>query len=478
MNAIFTALCTRQNQWLPRMLVLVAIVAASASIAASADPPIALHPDNPHYFLFRNRPTVLITSTEHYGAVLNLDFDYVPYLDELHARGLNLTRTFTGVYCEDRRSFGIKGNPLAPASGRLICPWARSATPGYANGGNKFDLKQWDAAYFTRLKDFIAQAGRQGVAVELVLFCPFYDDSIWNLSPMKAGNNVNGIGNVPRTEVYTLKHQDLLAVHDALTRKIVGELKDCDNLYYEVCNEPYFGGVTGPWQDRIIEAIVAAEAGLSHKHLIARNIANGSQKITNPNPAVSIFNFHYATPPNAVTMNHGLGKVLSDDETGFRGSADFIYRAEGWDFILAGGAVYDNLDYSFTPSQSRGTAVPSAPGGGGATLREQLKILKEFIESFAFVRMTPDNTVVQGPLPAKATARALVEKGKQYAVYVRGNGLSELIVDLPAGRYLARWVNTKTGAVERADTIEHGGGRRTLPVPHYTEDIALGITIR
>ena len=90
--------------------------------AVAAVPPIGLHPENPHYFLFRGRPTVLVGSTEHYGAVLNLDFDYVRYLDELHARGLNLTRAFSGVYCEDQRSFGIHGNPLAPAAGRLIAP--------------------------------------------------------------------------------------------------------------------------------------------------------------------------------------------------------------------------------------------------------------------------------------------------------------------------------------------------------------------
>ncbi|HXJ74810.1 MAG TPA: hypothetical protein VNM37_18285, partial [Candidatus Dormibacteraeota bacterium] len=48
-----------------------------------AAPPISLHPDNPHYFLFRGEPTVLISSAEHYGAVLNLDFDYVTYLATL-----------------------------------------------------------------------------------------------------------------------------------------------------------------------------------------------------------------------------------------------------------------------------------------------------------------------------------------------------------------------------------------------------------
>ena len=88
-----------------------------ASAAASAEPrPIALHPDNPHYLLFHGKPTVLITSGEHYGAVLNLDFDCIAYLNELQARGMNLTRTFSGVYCEDQKSFNIKGNPLAPAA--------------------------------------------------------------------------------------------------------------------------------------------------------------------------------------------------------------------------------------------------------------------------------------------------------------------------------------------------------------------------
>ena len=32
---------------------------------------------NPHYHEFRGKPTVLITAGEHYGAVMNLDFDYI-----------------------------------------------------------------------------------------------------------------------------------------------------------------------------------------------------------------------------------------------------------------------------------------------------------------------------------------------------------------------------------------------------------------
>ena len=35
----------------------------------------------------------------------------------------------------------------------------------------------------------------------------------------------------------------MVARHEAFVRKVVGELKEFDNLYYEICNEPYFGGV-------------------------------------------------------------------------------------------------------------------------------------------------------------------------------------------------------------------------------------------
>src|SRR5258705_13668459 len=117
--------------------------------------PLLLHPDNSHYFLWRGKPTVLITSGEHYGAVLNLDFDYATYLNELESHKFNLTRTFPGFYVEPPGTFKISGNTLAPPPGRFICPWARSSEPGYANGGNKVALAQCGGDHFARLGDFL-----------------------------------------------------------------------------------------------------------------------------------------------------------------------------------------------------------------------------------------------------------------------------------------------------------------------------------
>ena len=459
-----------------------------------AGEPIGLHPDNPRYFLFRGKPTVLITSGEHYGSVLNLDFDYIPYLDELQAKGLNLTRLFAGTYREIPGSFGIRDNTLAPLTGRYLAPWARSETPGYFDGGNKFDLTKWDDGFFKRLKDFLDQAAKRGVVVELSLFCPNYDEKLWKASPMFTGNNVNGIGDLPLKDPYTLKDKALTDVQDAVVRKIVGELKDCDNLYYELFNEPYFGGVTLEFQAHVAATIADTEKDFAHKHLLAQNIANSDMKaltkIAQPNPAVSIFNFHYCKPPDVVGLNYALNKPIAFDETGFRGSNDRAYRTEAWDFMIAGGSVFDNLDYSFSAKSPNGSAEISAPGGGGAVLREQLKLLKTFIEGFNFLKMAPDAAVIKGGLPAGSKGRALSETGKQYAVFIHEPPVDkkpaekkepvsfELALELPAGNYSVEWLNTLSGKIEKNEAFKHEGGEKKLASPLYSEEIALRIVAK
>jgi PA14 domain len=423
-------------------LITVALVAAEippavTRTAGQGQAPLALHASNSHYFEWRGRPTILITSGEHYGAVMNLDFDYRKYLDTLAADGLNYTRVFSGAYVEPQGAFNIARNTMAPAAGRFIAPWARSTQAGYAGGGNKFDLKAWNPDYFKRLTDFITYASSKGIIVEVTLFCPMYEEVQWSLSPMNASNNVNDIGAVPRNNVYTLdKTGRLLAVQEALVRKIVTELNGFDNVFYEICNEPYFGGVTMPWQHHIADVIVDAERQLPARHLIAQNIANNSATIADLHPAVSIFNFHYASPPDTVRMNYALNKVIGDDETGFAGTRDATYRGEAWDFVIAGGALFNNLDYSFVAGGEDGTFAypPTQPGGGSAALRRQLKILRDFIGGFEFVRMTPDDSVIAGGAPAGGSARALVERGRAIAIYVRKT--------IATSAWSARWTGT------------------------------------
>ena len=473
------------------LIIVVSCTIAFGGHARAQSTPISLHPDNPHYFLWRGKPTVLIGSGEHYGAVLNRPFDYVKYLDALHQHGLNHTRLFLGLYVEDNahlKDGPQAGNTLDPAPGQLLCPFARSNVPGYGKGGNKFDLKRWDEAFFSRLKDFVAKAAQRGVVVEVNLFCPYYAESMWKLSPFNAANNVNDLGHCKLTDVFTTDHHGgLLAVQEAMVRRIVSELRDFDNIYYEICNEPYAGGPTMAWQRRIAEVIAAGEKEFPRQHLISQNIGLishniGEIKVNDPHPAVSICNFHFTATRamlDAVTINYALNKPIGDNETGFRGIGDGPYRREAWEFILAGGALFSHLDYSFTVGHEDGRFVlpPQQWGGGSPVLREQLRILKDFIEGFDFIHMKPDTAVVKGGVPAGGAAYVLANSGESYAIYLYGGQQATLTLDVPAGRYRAEWVNTLNGKVDKSEEVTHGGGALTLGSPEYKEDVALGVVM-
>lgn len=448
------------------------------SQTAAQGKPIALHPENPHYFLYRGEPTVLITSAEHYGAVLNLDFDYKTYLDTLEETGMNLTRVFSGTYRENPGAFNIEKNTLAPEPLRYICPWKRVSDDGGYEGYPKFDLTAWDDAYFKRLKHFLALAAQRNVIVEYVFFCPNYRDILWDINPMNAANNVNDIGHVAPTQAYALKEEALTAVQLQFVRKAVRELNDYNNLYYEICNEPYFKGVTLEWQKRIAREIVKTERDLPKTHLIAQNIANGSNTIEQPDPHVSIFNFHYAYPPNAVAQNYALEKPIGYDESGFDGPSDTTYRGEAWAFMLAGGAIFNNLDYSFTTNYENGIASQKAPGGGSPALRQQLAVLREFLHSFDFIRMRPMPEAIQSIKPKNVKGWVLGRAGHAYAVYLRGGNQAEISFNLPRGEYDVEWIDTLTSEpLRKEENVDCNGGLK-LQSPRYEDDVAVRIMNR
>lgn len=443
-------------------------------IAAAA---LALHPENPHVFLFRGKATVLVTSGEHYGAVINEDFHYVRYLDELARHHLNLTRIWVGPYREVPGNFGIDHNTLAPQPDRFLPPWVRK--------GDRFDLTQWNPAYFARLRDFIDQAARRGIAVEVNLFCPYYEDAMWEVSPLN-------LGGVPRTEVLTLKHRDLVAIEDAMVRKIVAELKDFDNIYYEICNEPYFGGVTLDWQRHVSSVIAATEKELGARHLISQNIANGSKRVDDPDPNVAILNFHYSRPPDSIAMNYDLHRAIGNNETGFDGQDDATYRIQGWDFLMAGGALYNNLDYSFTVGHENGDFRYDAktPGGGSAALRKQLGILKDPFDTLYVVHMQPRDSMAK-LAGGTGVVRVLANGNADYALYIHharvvadakpryvvdhSRRSSSVQMELPVGSYRCEWLDTKNGEVIAREQLEHSGGGHVFRSPEYSEDIALRI---
>ena len=226
---------------------LLAILLGVSALAKAA--PIRLHPANSHYFLFNGRAIVLVTSGEHYGAVINADFEFGRYLATLQADGMNYTRLFGGSYVEaPAKSFGILRNDLAPEPGHFLPPWSRSRAESYAGGGAKFDLSRWNPQYFERLRGFVSDAAKRGIVVELTFFSSQYGEKQWNLSPFNSANNVNHTGVIDWKKLNTLENGAILSYQEQYTRKLVREVNSFDNVIFEIANEP--------WTDRPVRTAV------------------------------------------------------------------------------------------------------------------------------------------------------------------------------------------------------------------------------
>jgi hypothetical protein len=462
--------------------------------------PIKLHPDNPHYLVYTGKPRVLITSAEHYGAVLNLDFDYKKYLQTLHDEGMDYTRIFVGSYLENAQSFGIEKNTLAPLENKLIVPWARSNVPGYVNGGNKFDLTKWDPEYFDRLHDFIALAEKLDVIVEVTFFSSIYRDDYWEYCPFYADNNINNTDRIQRTVVHTKQNGNLFRYQEAMVRKIVMELNKYDNVIYEIQNEPWsdqHGSVfllnktnipkdqpwhtksdlasllSLEWQSAITSVVRDEESKLPKKHLIAQNYCNYGQPVPEVDEMVDIMNFHYVWP-EAVHWNYGYNRPVNFDESGFSQYEEATYRKQAWRFILAGGAIFNNLDYSFVAGHEDGSFEKNtSPGLGTKSLRSQFKILKDFMAGLDFVNMKPGNHLVQHA--PGFIYQGLAKEGYVYAYYFEGAGEITVRLEVEDGKYIAEWWDPATGQKIDSGVVKSEDGILMISGPKVEGDVALKV---
>lgn len=464
------------------------------------DGSIQLHPENPHYFSYKGKPLALITSAEHYGAVLNLGFDYRTYLKILSESGMNYTRIFTGTYFEIAgESFGIQNNTLAPEKNDICTPWAMVVTD--VTGNVKYDLASWNNAYFERLKDFMTVAAEQGIIVEVTLFSSIYLDKHWNICPQNPANNINITHDVSRFDAQTLNNGTLFDFQTSFVRKMVQELNGFDNFFFEIQNEPwsdhtvpiyniinkealnpgdwsykadFADEASMAWQEKLATLIVEEESKLPQKHLIAQNYSNFKAPIPKVSDNISIINFHYAWP-EAATWNYHYNMVIGFDESGFAGSGDQVYRRQAWQFMLSGGGLFNSLDYSFFVGHEGGSGKNKAPGGGSKTLRHQLKVLSDFLHSFELEKLHPNQPCVNsspGLIPY-----VLSDQDNAYAVFVRAIGTKNTTLQIKTDgeNYQVQTLNTLTGSYSDPVHVKSNDGLITIEIDIPDGELALKI---
>ena len=446
--------------------------------------PIGKHPDNPHYFIFKGKPLILITTDQHYGAVINLDFDYIPFLDRLQEYGMNLTRIYPGGYVEMKDMY-TKGNPLGPAPDRFILPWKKSGTEG-ANPGlgkYKYDLDKWDDEYFKRLKDFVYQASVRNIIVEIAFFNGMYDDR-WMMQPLYNTNNLQGVGKGDFMLFTTMADKDLVHYQAEYVKKIASELYKFDNLIYDICDEPEMQHKKSyDWNSTLLDALISVD---HFRHLYGETANSASPDFTGDKRTSWIPTEYISPMEKTLDTDYEDNKPIVDVETAYY---SYWYgahpvdesRAESWFGMLGGlaGFIQLNSDFStFNPS-GRGTSTQD-------TILPQKRVLMNFMNSLDFIKMEKfTGFAVSDSL---VLARGIAEAGKQYAIYlfhgsrkweewpqgptasrvnVDSDWFSDTItIDVPSGKYKAEWINPASGLI-----MNHRTGmksdRISLTTPKY-----------
>ena len=476
---------------------------------------ISIHPDNPRYFLFRGKPLVLITASEHYGSVMNRPFDFVKYLDDAAAHKMTLTRTF--LLFRELQSARNPSSPCKPESPDYIAPFPRTG-PGKALDGEPiYDLDQWNPEYFERLHRFLDAASQRGIIVELTIFSNTYADQVWALNPFRAENNKQHLEKIEWPEYLSLKNTELVKRQSSYARKIIDETSGYDNVYYEICNEPG-GAVKGhipsaevdEWQNEMGRVIRDEMQRTHHGHLVAGQQAFAySPKFRFPldetysQKLFDIVNIHPLPNTDFGGTLYQLGafmskdlalpemarfcravfaqkkpSVMDEDNTAsmYRDPTGWtIHRKRAWTTVLNGGH-YDYIDFSITVGSETGTAMSRSH------IRSWMQYLSEFISSFDYIHADNSNGWL-GDLPDHVTASTLSARGDDYVAYLAddreitdptaGEPLHGTVkLTLPSGTFAVSLFSPVSGQSSPAVRME-GGGTRSLILEPFRDDIVI-----
>ncbi len=214
--------------------------------------PLTVSATNPRYFTHAGDPTgraVYLTGSHIWnnlqdgmgpgaeGPAEPERFDFDAYLRFLDERGHNFIRLWRWEQFRSQAAAGEYHLNMAPQ------PWARTG-PGTAKDGKpRFDLDQFDPAYFSRLRERVEEARDAGIYVGVLLF----DGWALHLSPspdhieghpFHSRNNTNGIAATSIDDLQVLPLDPRISsIEEAYIRKVVDTLHDLPNVLWEVANE-------------------------------------------------------------------------------------------------------------------------------------------------------------------------------------------------------------------------------------------------
>jgi len=440
---------------------VVVVFSCPRGAAGQANGPLRVHPDNPRYFTDDSGKAILLAGSHTWPNLIDIGpsdppeaFDFDAYLAWLNRHGHNFIR---GWAWEPTRwdTTGMKNEAWRNGNHHVAPhPWMRTGPGNALDGKPRFDLEQFNPAYFERLRTRVAKAQKAGIFLSVMLFEGYgvqFQSDAWPNHPLNPVNNINEIdgdadGDGKGIEIHQKKVKPVTRLQKAYVRRVLEELNSFDNVLYEISNETHPGS-TG-WQEAMITFIKKCERDLPRQHPVGMTYQNkrGSNETlfessadwVSPNSAGGFRD----DPPDMAGRKVVL--VDTDHLWGIGGDAVWVWKSvtRGLNPIFMD--TYDGTVLGKVRPEDEG---PRRAMGQAIELTQRMNL----------ARAAPRNEVA-------SSGYCLAEPGVSYLVFVPEGG--DVEVDLTAGRgpFAAEWRNVATGETVAATAVP-GGERQRVPAP-------------
>jgi hypothetical protein len=435
--------------------------------AATATGPLRVDPQNPRYFTDGSGRAIFLTGSHTWDTRQDLDnyiFDFPRYLSLLQQYNHNFIRFYVW---EQPKGITTSPDPTDPTATLTPEIFARTGPGTAADGGLKFDVTEYNQAFFDRVRQRIIEAGNDGIYVSIMLFDGWSVEkkgggvNPWTYHPFNKDNNINGINGDPNNdqsgaETQILQISAITTIQEAYVRKVIDTVNDLDNVLYEISNESDADSVE--WQYHMINYIKSYEATKPKQHPVGMTV---------PYPGgtnASLFN----SPADWISPNADGGytddpppatedKVIISDTDHLWGIGGDRYWA--WKSFTRGlNVIYmDPWDGEFIP------ATPDLD------LRKNMGYILSYANRMNLAAMTP-----HGELASSGYALATPSASNgEYLVYLPSGGSTTVNLSASSGTLNVEWFNPGKGTTTIADPVV--GGSTISFSPPFSGDAVLYI---
>lgn len=405
--------------------------------------------------------------------------------------------------------------------------WIRSATPGASDGGNKFDLTQFNQPFFDRMASEVSTLQANGIYAIIELFdtadlsftrCGTTSPS-GDGFPLTGINNINGVSDgytsgATGVGAYTMTgNNGITAIQDAYIKKLVDTLNAFPNVLWEVAEEqpgtsfagtPGYGGASSLtfWAPHILELLKTYEGGgtctscsgtptftakpfLHPAGIGSMNVNDVNDAalyaLTNASWIAPTINSNFNNQFPCVPATNNQGKIVIQDTDHSCDASTLVVPATGaindvqarqavWKTFTNGGSGFIFMDpyvISFTGNNRNPCASPV--NGICANPMTKYDPLRQTMGYVNLLTPKINNLLAMTPQAALAsTGFALARNiaGGEFVIYAPSGGAFTVNLTAEVNRSMqVQWFNPLTGAFTTLGPVIGGSATQSFTPP-------------